>query len=250
MAYHRDLPMLLELSMANHEYDLALDLGKALRWLFILSAPNICAKLMNVLLLLVANEVANNTALARKEDVLGVVLNFLREIAQSALDKTDAHIRFRTLKRTLRLFHQLSQSSDAQVFSFAEELNTLWKRKEEQCSAGNKQSAEVLELIHFMAREAPPSDFLEAFYTWTATHEWHQDTVAVLQSVLKRGTRVALNTELSGSLLRLRRARQRIKSGPQGGGRSFWQTTYHSEKMLSEPTVWSLVSQGLVAIDK
>ena len=177
------------------------------------------------------------------------VHDFLREIGLSALKQSDQEYMFRTLKRVLRLFHHFSQS-ERQLFSFSKELNTLLNHKEEECGGGNRRHEKVLELIHFMAQEAPPSVFLEAFQTWTSTHEWPEDTVKVLQMVLKRGTRAALTSELSGSLLRLRRARQRMKSGFDGAESTYRQKRSPSTKDMQASTVWKLMSQGLVAIEK
>ena len=154
-----------------------------------------------------------------------------------------------TLKRVIRLFHHLSvacPTSDKHPISVPVELHALLEYKE-SCSgvAGKGLSREVLDLIHFLAKEALPSDFLRAFSMWTAAHNELSDTVHVLQSVLKRGARRALNTELAGSLLRLRRARKRMNSSyikPE--------TDDEDGRTMQEQTIWSLMSKGLVAIDK
>jgi hypothetical protein len=194
-----------------------------------------------------AKEIADNGALVQKGSVLSLVLDFLREIAQKALEVSDENDMYQTLKRTFRLFHQLSQT-DKQTFTLAQELSNLWAHKEGKGHNGNNPNLEVLKLIHFMAQESPPSDFLEAFHKWTTNHDWPEDTVAILQRVLKRGTKVALSAELSGSLLRLRRARQRMKLGAEGVFSN--RSNFPSENLDPEPTVWGMMSKGLIAIDK
>ena len=111
-------------------------------------------------------------------------------------------------------------------------------------------SSDVLELINFFAKEAAPSDFLQAFSKWTSDHEMLSDSIHVLQTVLRKGARFALNTELSGSLLRLRRARRHhldnsIRHVPESHNKH-----EPSEHGPGEQTLWSMMSKGLVVIDK
>lgn len=215
LGYHRDLAMLIELSMSSKQYSLALDL---------------------------ANEIVVCSSLSQQASTLELALDFLRAIAADALDKGDQNETFRTLKRVVRLLQQVSQTSNLQV-SVSEELHAVLAYKESQRGS----SQHLLELIHFLAKEAPPDEFLQAFNTWTSSHDRPLYTVAVLQAVLQRGTKVALNAELSGSLLRLQRARQRMKSNvsvpPPHKTRS-------TEPKFEGSTVWSLMSEGLVSIDK
>jgi len=85
---------------------------------------------------------------------------------------------------------------------------------------------------------------LQAFSLWTASHDELPDTVHVLQLVLRKGAKQALKSELSGALLRLRRARQHANYS--------FQDKFGSSGKNSTPeeTIWSLLSKGKVAIDK
>lgn len=186
-----------------------------------------------------------------------LLLKYLREIASDAINQRDLerqNAMFRSLKRVIRLFSQmasLSRGDGAQSVSVPDELLALIEYKD-TCSGGsrNRINREVLDLIYFLGKEAAPNDFLKAFSTWTAKHDALADTVHVLQSVLMRGSRLALNTELSGSLLRLRRARQRMNMSHMEGGLIEAVTKSGNNVTGAGQTIWSLMSNGLVVIDK
>jgi hypothetical protein len=241
--------MLIKLSMASHEYSLALELGKLCRLLHgfaILCSHNLYPGLS----FLTAGEIVDSRVLSSDSAVLSLLVQFLREITQRALDKGDQDNMLRTLKRSVRLLHQMSiasKSTEEVVLCVPDELRRLLEYKERTCDS-IKSKRDILDLVHFLANEADPSDFLEAFSEWSGTHELQFDTLAVLQCVLERGTRSALNSELSGSLLRLRRARRLMETSRPIGAQPA--EMRDSMVLTEEPTIWSLMAQGLVAIDK
>ena len=261
LSYHRDLVMLLGLSMASREYNLALELGK-LHFV----VPTILSFLPETSLFPVAytvfrtlssacsivGEVVDTPTLVQKISVVTVLLQNLREISRDSLDQRRADTQDEvsgTLKRVIRLFRHLSGSflaTDECPVSVPGELHALLEYQESLNNAkGKGVSREVTDLLHLLAREALPSDFLSAFSMWSATHDELSDTVHVLQSVLTRGARRALKTELSGSLLRLRRAREhRSKSLDTAN------TVVDEKKDGHKSTIWNLMSRGLVPVDK
>ena len=195
-----------------------------------------------------ANEIVSHPVLSQDEDTAKLVLSYTRDITHRALDKNDEHGMLLTLKRVVRLLQQMSAAPKHELLSFADELHSIWAYKEQK-RGDTDDDGEVRSLINFMAQEAPPSDFLEAINKWTAEHKRQEDTIGVLQAVLKRGTRLALNSELSGSLLRLRRARQRMEASSAFG--SILSTPRDKQDSpFEEPTVWNLLSTGALAIDK
>lgn len=195
------------------------------------------------------SEMLDHPEHTQSDSAFSLVLQYLRNIAHHALDSRNEDSKgknavLRMLKRVMRLYHYMATSSSKRArvsIDVAAELRSLLEYKE-----GSSNDCDMLDLIHFFAKETAPSDFLRAFSEWTSNHEMFSDTVPVLQIVLRRGARVALNRELSGSLLRLKRARQRMNSN---AGESA-QQKLERDHGLGQQTIWSLMAKGLVAIDK
>ena len=203
-------------------------------------------RIRSTLSFVVAGEIVESPSLSSDGSVLSLLLRFLREITQSALDTGDQEM-LRTLKRFVRLLHEMSvvaRSIKENGLNVADELRLLLEYKERKC----KSKREILDLVHFLANEANPTDLLEALSEWTGFHELQFDTLTVLQGVLECGTRCALNSELSGSLLRLRKARRLMENHRPIGAQPA--EMRDSMVLTEEPTIWSLMAQGLVAIDK
>lgn len=177
-----------------------------------------------------------------------VLLQHLREISRDALDKRGPEFEVEvasTLKRVIRLFHQLSRafvSRDEQPFSVPDELVALLDYRE---SLDTTKGTGIFDLVNLLAREALPDDFLRAFSMWTATHDELSETIHVLQAVLGKGVRRALQTELSGSLLRLRRARETRNKSLESSN-----TLVDGKSNGQETTIWNQMSKGLVLVDK
>ena len=181
-----------------------------------------------------------------------MLLQNLRIISRDALDKQSPDWEGETsstLKRVVRLLHRLSaasMSAGERLVSVPHELHSLLAYRE-SLDTTKGRSRGVIDLVHLLAREALPNDFLRAFSMWTASHDELSDTVHVLQAVLGRGVQRAIQTELSGSLLRLRRARQNrnkpsessnalVDGRSQGHGTSFDATNLDSTAAAAAAT--------------
>lgn len=206
----------------------------------------------------VVGEIIDNPTLVQGISVVTFLLQNLREISRNSLDQRRAGMQDEvsstsTLKRVIRLFRHLSGAflaADEHPISVPDELHALLEYQESlYATKGRGVSVEVTDLIHLLAKEALPNDFLSAFSIWTATHGELSDTVHVLQSVLTRGARRALNTELSGSLLRLRRAREN-RSKSLDTGTCTPNTVAEAKRDGHEATIWNLMSKGFVTVDK
>jgi len=181
-----------------------------------------------------------------------VLLRDLRQISRHYLEirvGEQQEASDRALKETISLFSNLRKACSAhnieQSFSVPDELHSWLEYKSSFYNfSGIGFGSPIFDLIEFLSKETHPSDFLQAFSLWTASHDELPDTVHVLQLVLRKGAKQALKSELSGALLRLRRARQHANYS--------FQDKFGSSGKNSTPeeTIWSLLSKGKVAIDK
>lgn len=184
-------------------------------------------------------------------------LQDLRVIFRHALSDRDSDRQtfiLRTLKRVIRLFHDMATNPSSiarNAICVPDELHSMLEYKE-SCGVSDDDATgthdEVLHLIEFLAKEATPNDFLKAFAMWTSTHEMRIETVHVLQTVLRKGAHISLNTELSGLLLRLRRARLRIH--PDAEKRMPQYDQEEEDEGLPECSLWKSMSEGIVTIEK
>lgn len=225
LAYRRDLPTLLEMSMAISEYNLALEL---------------------------TTEIIEDQKLCERAKTIQRVLVCLREIATEALglawkSRSDGS-NFHMLKRVLRALHQMSTSSFRsckESINVPEELVSMleaWETK----STSEDSVADVLILIDFMINESAPNDVLNALVLWRSSPQMGSASFSTLDLLLRRGVQVALKGELSGSLLRLKYLRRSYmhNNTPETKGHTI------TEGQQDNGKIWKQMSLGTLSIDK
>lgn len=225
LAYHRDLPTLLEMSMTISEYNLALELTAE-----IIEDRKLCDRVKNVQRVLVC----------------------LREIATEALalawkSRSDGS-NFHMLKRVLRALHQMSTSASRscrESIKISEELVSMleaWQTK----STSEDSVADVLILIDFMINESAPNDVLNALVDWRSAPQLGSAIFSRLDLLLRRGVQVALKGELSGSLLRLKYLRRSYMHDNN-------RLTLGDSSMAGQNDdnkIWRQMSLGTLSLDK
>jgi hypothetical protein len=187
------------------------------------------------------------------------VLLGLREIATEALQsawksKQNEHS-FHILKRVLRAFHEMSTSKNATCRGSLEvpkELLSLLHEWENIVSSavGDAAKADLGIMVDFMISESAPSDVLGALEQWSSTTNLGTGLYPRLESLLRNGAQLALESETSSSLLRLQHIRSsyheenaplatRIGSGPDG--------KYNNDSQVG---IWKQMTLGGLVIDK
>lgn len=200
-----------------------------------------------------ATEIIEDRKLCTRANTVHRVLVCLREIGMeglsSAWDTRQDGSGFHTLKRVLRAFQQMSTSkfdSCRESIEVPEELLTLLEEWERKTSSKNSSTSELLILVDFMINESAPVDVLSALVLWSSSNELGPALFSRLDSLLRRGVQVALKSELSGSLLRLKYMRRGY-------------TDENKHLMLSEDRkddshdgggIWKRMSFGNLSIDK
>lgn len=244
-AYHRDLPLLLTLSMEIKEHSLALDLGK-LRWPLRGKGRIFKTFSFTPLALLrlsfTAGEIIDDSKLSKQDSSLELVLKQIRLVGLYSLDAADdesQQVAARTLKRILRLYEK---SAFRRVVDVPGELLKFLEHR-----AGKRlvdiTEPNVLELIQFFAEEAIPEDVLRAMSMDKPPANFQPEIFPVLHTLLSRGA--SSGSELSASLLRIRRSRQRL-----GGRLSVPSVDDSPDDDSTSQSIWKNMSTGMVAIGK
>lgn len=201
-----------------------------------------------------ASEIIESKRNAPMESTARRVLTCLREIGMEGLNQAwDSREEesdgsgFHMLKRVLRAFHQMS-CSDISAFqntvNVSNELLTSlneWTKK----SKSDDFVSNMLILIDFMIMESSPQDVLTALVQWTNSNDLGPAIFERLQSLLRRGAEVALRSELSGSLLRLKEMRRGYMDDNKA--------MIPVEKKEDEDDIggiWQRMSIGTLSIDK
>lgn len=208
-----------------------------------------------------AGEILDSQSLSNDKKAVVLVLTNLRTIGKRMLE-TEESIPIRTLKRILRLFHKASTSPSPvtrQVLNVPTELLQLVEHKVEQQQTHNDSDSlssdsrqKVLELIGFLSEEAMPFDILQTFVLMTKSFNPEQETFSFLHGILVRGVLLSLNTELSGTLLRLKRARmEQTKKQTNCSETEIVSSDVdlHNDGYPTE-SIWKQMSNGMVEVDK
>ena len=178
--YHRDLPFLLDTSVKMSEFSLALD---------------------------IANEIVQSIRYRHNKQVLTDVLQHLRFISDIAVKGRDNELNSNLLSQIITFFNILAPCLEKHQYEIdivAELTNLL-----EQCKTETSYSTTNIDgCITCISENAPPAKALHVFSQWEHSSIESSSFVSAIQTSLIRGAREGLRNELSGSLLRIKRARE------------------------------------------
>jgi hypothetical protein len=243
--------MILKLSMKIGEHELALDIGKFVYSTDCFSNEIGTHQLTHPLLLVsfLAGEIVDDPSLSNDKDAVGLVLESLREIGACALDtegKDQQTQSARFLKRMIRLYRKTSTKKSlatGQMTNVPAELLLLLEHKRKHSRADSNPN----DLIEFLADEASPSDILQTLSTWTASSDTTMEAIPVLHTILRRGAHASISSELSGSLLSLKRARLRIR---EESTIELGLSEDPDVDEVPEQSIWKKMSKGVVVVAK
>jgi len=190
-----------------------------------------------------ATEILDDPGLAKDETALSLMLSYVREIGLKAIDaeEKDRHSSTRILKRIIRVLQKAAVTpSDAARRSVNVPLELHdWVKHRADKDPANPQSE--IELIGFIAQEALPADALKTMALCTESVSMDRDAFPLLQTLLRRAS---MSSELSGSLLRLRRARLRLNADTQV------EQTEDVDTRVSGQSLWKSMSNGMLTVAK
>jgi hypothetical protein len=150
----------------------------------------------------------------------------------------------KTLRRILRLFEKTSFRDFADV---SVEISTLIRIRSQNRVDGNSPEPQHLALIQYFADEAIPGDVLKALASEHSSSSHHAELLPSLRTLLSRGA--ATGSELSASLLRIKKARQMIENRP--ASLDFARAEVSDLDFASnKQSIWKRMSSGMVTMDK
>jgi len=184
--YHRDLPFLMDISTKMSEFGIALD---------------------------IANEIVKSTKYRHNKQILEDVLNHLKTISCVAIKGSDDEMNTALLGQIITFYNVLApclEKHQYEIDIIAELTKMLELCKKEQMKNALYSSTNVDACITCISEHAPPSKSLQVFSQWEHSSVESASLVSAIQTSLIRGAREGLRNELSGSLLRIKRAREEV----------------------------------------
>ena len=182
--YHRDLPFLMDTSTKMSEFGLVLD---------------------------IANEIVQSRRYRHNKQVLEDVLKHLQTISDVAVKGNDGELNANLLSQIITFFNVLAPFLEKHQYELdliAELTKLLEQCRTEESKNPSYSSTNVDACITCVSENAPPSKSLQVFSQWEHSSIGSASLVSAIQTSLLRGAREGLRNELSGSLLRIKRARE------------------------------------------
>ena len=194
----------------------------------------------------------DNRKLLCKQEIPVRLLECLRQLGLDALrlanDTTTEKTGFHELKRVLLLFHRMSTSATRicrESIVVAEEIQCFlieW----EGILGSNERDSHILVLVDFVVKESTPRDVLAALVLWSSSRTVGDLMYSRIDALLQRGVERALRTEVSGSLLRLKHARE----GFTDDNKVALSPSLKVATSKMENSIWKRLSLGSLSIDK
>lgn len=213
--YHRDLPFLMDISTKMSEFGLALDIGECsvlpvFQPDFVIFSFSITTDLQFVPLH-AANEIISSTRYRHNKQVLEDVVKYLRMISDVAIKDKDGDLNTTLLSNVISSFNVLAPCMEKHHYELdiISELTQLL----EQCRIVGAENSSydfnnMNACITCVSESAPPSISLQVFSQWKHSSIESPSFVTAIQTCLFRGACDGVRNELSGSLLRIKRARE------------------------------------------
>ncbi len=146
----------------------------------------------------------------------------------------------RTLKSVLRAYRSASLSPSPNAREAVNIPNELARWVEHRGHASDDPQVATMETFRFLAANARPDDVMATARALAASSKLppDMDILPVLQVVLRRGLHLSDASELSGALVRLRRARTRVQ--PTGSQQDA------IDEVSPQPSnqIWKRMSEG------
>jgi len=158
-----------------------------------------------------ANEIISSTRYRHNKQVLEDVLKHLRIILDVAIKGNDGELNATLLSQIITFFNVLAPCLEKHQYDFdiiAELTLLLEQCKTEGMENSSYNSTNMDVCITCVSESAPPSKSLQVFSQWAHSSIESASLVTAIQTSLLRGAREGVRSELSGSLLRIKRARE------------------------------------------
>lgn len=188
-------------------------------------------------ILLAVSEILENPSLSSLHSTVDLMVASLRIIAKFSLDANDNKSSMKYMRRVIHIF---SKSSFRKLVNVPLEILFFIRHTAGTATSSLAFDSKTLEFIQFLTEEVIPDDLLQALIIAETSPTLRPELLPILHRVLARGT--SMGSELSASLLRIKRARQklaRVIDGPKV-----------DSETVTACGVWAGMAEGTVTIEK
>jgi hypothetical protein len=184
------------------------------------------------------SEILENQSLASLHSTVDLMMTRLRLVAKFDLDSDDHGQN--SLQYVRRIIHIFSKPTFRKLVNVPKEILLLIRYKAGSAKSGSMFDPKALEFIQFLTEEVMPDDLLQALIIAETSPIYRPELLPILCRVVARG--MLLGSELSASLLRIKRARQRLEQSKD--------SLIINNELLSTRGIWARLAEGTLAIEK
>jgi hypothetical protein len=219
--YNRDLFSLMNLSIQDKDYDLALD---------------------------IVDEMLDSKKYTSDKTIISETLDILRKLAENALSLHDtSSMNESILQKVLRLLEKMALITSSDIYGSVNVSAELFSFvKSCQNSESGPSEAELL-FLNLLVHQSTPVYALQTLARWAPDYPSSPYLMPLLHIVLQRGTQHGITREISGTLLRVRYARAQAQ-GTSSQSEDLHLTT--SSVVENDKNVWRRMLDGNVTIEK
>ena len=168
------------------------------------------------------------------------MMSSLRLIAKSTIDSDDFNLNSIHTQHLRRIVNIFSKPSFRKLVNVPNEILHLIRHKAGSSSNGLIFDLESFAFIQFITEEVIPDDLLQAFIMSETSPTYRPELLPILHRVLERGT--VLGNELSASLLKIKRARQRYDQSMDSPNNDIEANPLRG--------IWDRLAEGTLTIEK
>lgn len=204
-----------------------------------------------------ANEIVSSRKYCREDQVISDVLQHLCTISEKAIEGNEGEINTVLLGQVIAFLGVIStcmEKNHSEFNTVAELENLLEKCYLEQQKNSRYSTDNIGACISAVSENASPTCSLQVLSKWEHTPAVSSPLIDALHTSLIRGAREGVGKELSGSLLRIQRAREEGRRPVVENGMANWNVNAEEldagEQEEAGGFIWPSVLDGTLAIAK
>lgn len=186
------------------------------------------------------------------------VIRHVRIVTDEAIEGNEGEINTVLLGQAIAFFNIIPSCAEGSTYCFnnVTELSNLL----EKCYVANEEDLQyshnnIDACITTISENAPPANSLQVLSQWEHTSVESSPLVSAIHTSLIRGAREGFRKEISGSLLRIQRAREEGRRPVVENGMMMWNDDHAEEidSLAEEESggfIWESVLDGTQSIDK
>jgi hypothetical protein len=210
----------------------------------------------NSFMFVVAHEITTSPRYCHNKQVLGDLLHHLHVISDNAIEGNRGEVNKSLLGQLIGIYNELLRCAEENnyLFDIVAELSQLIKK----CYTKHESnlyfsSSNIGACIITISETAPPNHSLRVLSDWDHSSVGCSTIVAAIHTSLIRGAREGVRSGLSGSLLRIQRAREEGRRPSVENDMMRWKADTDESAGFEEESggvIWSSILDGSALIAK